>query len=250
MKARFAISRSLLILVFVTAALAQTPEPPLSDSRLSVHTLVREDIFAGFLANDMERFARGEKNIQSLIESRPNAKAELLAWKGGATLYRAVLAHEEKRQAEFEKNYRAALDIFAQARELSPQNPGLHATMGGTYVFFADRLPQENRAAAWSQAYESYQLLWKSQGPVVDKLPVHLRGELLGGLAQSAHRTGHTAEAAQHVEKILAVLADTPYESVAKQWKKNPDAAANDSITCMTCHDSGRLANRVALLNK
>jgi hypothetical protein len=108
-----------------------------------------------------------------------------------------------------------------------------------------------SRAAAWSQAYGSYQLLWKQQAPAVEKLPVHLRGELLGGLAQSAQRTGRTQEVDQYLDKILAVLRDTPYEPIAKQWKKNPESAANTSITCLTCHDSGRLSARVdALKNK
>src|SRR5437868_9801064 len=86
-------------------AAAPAPEPPLADSRLTVHTLLREDIFAGFLANDMNRFARGEKNIEALSEQRPLQKANLLAWKGGATLYRAVRAYEARRNKEFQRKY-------------------------------------------------------------------------------------------------------------------------------------------------
>ena len=48
----------LLVLAAVAMTAAQAPEPPLSDTRLTVHTLLREDVFAGFLANDMNRFAR------------------------------------------------------------------------------------------------------------------------------------------------------------------------------------------------
>jgi tetratricopeptide (TPR) repeat protein len=242
--------KTLLVVVFVTVAVAQSLEPPLSDTRLTHHTLVREDIFAGFLTDDMERFARGEKNIQLLIEKRPGAKADLLAWKGGATLYRAVRAHENKRSDEFQKYYREALDLFSQARQLQPEGDGVAAVTGGSLVVFADRLPKENRAAAWSQAYDAYQTLWKHQAPIVERLPVHIRGELLGGLAQSALRTGRTEEATQYLDKILTLLRDTPYEPIAKQWKANPKAAADNSITCMTCHDGGRLAARLATLNK
>ena len=245
----FALKRTLLAVVFVTVAAAQSPEPPLSDSRLTVHTLLREDVFAGFLAGDMERFSRGEKNMLLLLEKRPSDKADLLAWRGGAALYRAVVAHENNRGDEFQQNYRSALDLFSQARQLNPESGGVAAVAGGSYLLFADRLPKEHRAAAWSQAYDSYRLLWKQQAPVVDKLPVHLRGELLGGLAQSAQRTGHTQEVAQYLDKILELLRDTPYEPVAKQWKKSPEAAAGTSIACLTCHESGRLAARLAALN-
>ena len=77
---------SMLAIFAVASQAPQSPEPPLDDKRLTIHTLVREDIFAGFLQNDLTRLARGEKNIELLLEKRPQSKAELLAWKAGATL--------------------------------------------------------------------------------------------------------------------------------------------------------------------
>lgn len=245
----YKISRIFLAALFVTVAMAQSPEPPLSDTRLTIHTLVREDVFAGFLTDDMERLARGEKNIQTLLEKRPAAKSNLLAWKAGVATHRAVRAHEANRNDEFQREYRQALDLFSQARELGSNDPGVAAVTGGVYAVFADRLPKEHREAAWSTAYDAYQELWKQQGSFVDRLPTHMRGELLGGLAVSALRTGRTEEAMRHLDKILAVLGGTPYESVAKKWKENPKAAADTSITCMTCHDQGRLAARLNSLN-
>jgi hypothetical protein len=244
------IKLTFIVVALAAVVVAQTPETPLSDSRLSIHTLLREDIFAGFLADDMQRFSRGEKNIELLLEKRPTEKASLLAWKGGATLYRAVRAYEGKRKDEFERLYRQVLDMYSQARQLGPQDGGVAAVIGGSYVVFADRLPMEHRAAAWAAAYDSYQLLWKYQAEFVEKLPLHLRGELLGGLAQSAQRTGRTEELQKYLDKMLAVLRDTPYEPVAKRWKSSPEAAANTSITCMSCHDAGRLAVRQAALSK
>ena len=244
------IIRVFLLVAFVTVVMAQSPEPPLSDSRLSIHTLVREDLFAGYLSDDLDRLSRGEKNVQLLLEKRPADKPSLLAWEGSATLYRAIRAYEGNRSDEFQQKYRRALDLFSQARQLDPQDGGVAAVTGGSYVLFADRLPKEDRAAAWSQAYDAYQLLWKQQSPAIDRLPVHLRGELLGGLAQSAQRIGHTDEMNLYLDKILTLLRDTPYEPVAKKWKADPTAAANTSITCMTCNEPGRLAARLATLNK
>ena len=243
-----AISKVVLLAFLVTVALAQSPEPPLTDSRFTVHTLVREDIFAGFLEDDMTRFNRGEKNIEILLEKRPAEKASLLAWKGGATLYRAVRAIDEKRDDEFRKLYQQSLDHFAAARQANPKDGGVDAIMGGSFAIFADRLPKEHRVPAWSKAYDSYRMLWNQQAPIVDRLPVHLRGELLGGLAQAAQRTGRTEEMGQYLDKILEVLRDTPYESVAKKWKANPQSAAGTTIACMTCHDSGRLSARISAL--
>ena len=244
------ILKVIILAALVSAALAQSPEPPVKDSRLSIHTLLREDIFAGFLADDMDRFSRGEKNVQLLLEQRPQQKAELLAWKGGAALYRAVRAFENNEAEAYQRYYQSALESFSEARRLGPENGGVAAVMGGSYVLFADRLPMQHRAAAWSLTYDAYTLLWKQQGPFAERLPPHLKGEMLGGLAQSAQRTGHTEEMALALDKILAVLRDTPYESIAKKWKANPDAAAKTSLTCLTCHDAGRLAARIAEVNK
>ena len=240
----------LLVCAFVTVVVAQTPQIPLADSRLTVHTLVREDIFAGFLADDMKTFERGEKNIELLLNQRPDQKGNLLSWKGGALLYRAVVANENNRPEEFKRLYQQSLDAFAEAAKQTSGNDGVGAITGGSFAIFADRLPKEYRAKAWSTAYDNYLGLYKQQAPILDRLPVHLRGEVLGGLAQAAQRTGRKEEMNQYVDKILAVLGGTPYEPIAKKWKANPESAANTSITCMTCHDGGRLSARLAEINK
>jgi len=246
----YALKRLIVLAALVGVAAAQSPAPQslLSDTRISVNTLLREDIFAGFLADDMDRFSRGEKNLDLLLDQRPAEKSTLLAWKALTKLYRAIRATENNRNDEFQQYYRQATDLFGEAARLGPSNPGVSAITGGSYVVLADRLPKEYRATAWSQAYDSYRALWKLQAPAVDRLPVHLRGELLAGLAQSAQRTGHAEEASQYVDKILEVLRDTPYEPIAKKWKARPESAANTTIACLTCHDSGRLAARAAAL--
>ena len=62
----------LLVFALVVVAAAQSPEPPLAEPRLTVHTLLREDIFAGWMAKDMVRFERGERNIEQLMRDRPD----------------------------------------------------------------------------------------------------------------------------------------------------------------------------------
>jgi len=238
-----------LVLLVLTAAAAavQAPEPPLAETRLTVHTLLREDIFAGLLANDMERFARGERNVDRLLEQRPADKGSLLAWKASALLFRAVRAHESGRASEFQKDYRRALALFAEARRLGPPEVAA-ASVGGSYVLMADRLPKEHQAAAWSEAYAAYQVLWKVQASLVEQLPVHLRGELLGGLAVTAQRTGRAQEVGPYLDRMLVVLRDTPYEAAARAWKEKPEAASTTRLTCLTCHDGGRLDARLNAL--
>lgn len=229
-------------------AAGQAPDPPLADTRLSIHTLVREDIFAGIRDGDLDRLARGERSINVLLEKRPADRPPLLAWKAGALLCRSVLALEADRPAEFAERYARVLDLLAEARRLGPDDPGVAAVTAGMYAVLADRLPEKQRGPAWSAAYDAYRALWKRQSRDIEKLPPHLRGELLGGLAQSAQRTGHTKERDQYLDRLLAVAPDSEYARVAKAWKADPKAASEARLTCLSCHADGRLAARRAAL--
>lgn len=239
-----------LLFVAIAGARAQSPEPPLSDTRLTVHTLVREDIFAGFMGNDMARFARGERNVEQLLKDRPDQRGNLLAWRGSAAMHRAVLAHEAGNGSEFLKRLEEARAAFAEAATQTSGNDGVAAITGGTYAVFADRLPEPHRATAWADAYANYSLLWKQQGSMIDKLPVHHRGEVLGGLVQSAQRTGRTEEMGEHLDRMITLLQGTPYEATAQQWKANPASAATTRVTCKACHNPGRLSPTLAALQK
>lgn len=243
-----AMSAALLLTALMGAS--QSPDVPLSDTRLTVHALVREDIFAGWLENDQERLARGEKNVEILMQQRPAAKADLLAWKGGTAMYRAARALETKDDKAFKQKFQEAREFFAQARKLAPEGGGVNAIIGGSYLLWGDRLPKSHRAGAWQQAYDAYQILWKQQSGIIDSLPVHLKGEVLGGLAQSSLRTGRTQEAGKYLDRILVTLRDTPYEPIAKRWKENPKAAEKSSLVCLSCHEDGRLTPRLKALDK
>jgi hypothetical protein len=237
-------------LLVMTGVAAQTPDSLLSETRLTVHTLLREDIFAGLLNDNLERLSRAERNIEVLLKERPAQRANLLAWKAGVATYRAVRAHESGKPDEFERLFAEARAGFAEAATATSGNGGVAAITGGTLVTLADRLPEKHRAAAWSQAYDAYSLLWKEQEAGIEQLPVHFKGEVLAGLTQSAQRTGRIDESAKYLDKMLLVLVDTPYERTARTWKADPASAATSNLTCKNCHGPGRLAARVKALEK
>jgi predicted nucleic acid-binding protein len=229
---------------------ARSADPPLNETRLTVHTLVREDIFAGWRKNDQQRLARGEKNIEQLLELRPDARADLLAWQGSIALFRAAVAHEAGKEQKFQQLYQDALDLFAASEQADPKSPGGRAVAGGGYVLFADRLPESVRGDAWQACYDNYQVLYTIQAPILERLPTHIRGELLAGLAQSSLRTGRTAEYEGFLEQIIKLLPETAYAQTALKWRESPEAAATGTMACKTCHGPGRLTARLANLNK
>lgn len=247
-------TRSLLTvaaIVAISAAVpAQAPEPPITDARLTVHTLLREDVFAGFLQGDTARMARAEKNADLLLASRPADRPSILAWQGSLAMTRAVMANEANQPAQFRQLYRRAQDLFAEAMKLGPEVVGVFAITGGTQVSIADRLPPEERKAAWELGYSAYQQLWKMQGQIIEKLPLHHKGEVLSGLAQTATRTGRSDEAAANIDRILTLLPDTAYANRARQWKDDPSQRATAKLACQTCHGPGTLVARLAEVAK
>lgn len=253
---RIVISGAVLAALLAGAVAAQTPAykppaaPPLDDKRLAISTLVREDIFAGILDKDMTSFARGEANIETLIATRPASdKPGLLSWKGAAVLYRAALANEAGKKADYARLNKQAMALFAEAKATGPVDPTVAAVNGASALLFADRLAKPDRAAAWTVAYDNYQDIWKAQGAFADKLPPHIRGELMSGLVMSAQRTGRQAEADAQLDKMLVLMKGTPYEATAQAWKADPKSVST-MLACKSCHDAGRLAPTLANLNK
>jgi hypothetical protein len=121
-------------------------------------------------------------------------------------------------------------------------------TRGAAFATFSDRLPVDYRQEGWRASYEAYSAVWKRQEANVTSLPMHLKGELLAGMAQSAQRTGHSTESVQFLERILAAMPGTAYPATAKKWVESPKAAAASNLKCQTCHEAGRLEARKASL--
>lgn len=221
--------------VISTAAVCWAQPKP---ENLPVSTWVREDVFAGILVGDMERFEAGVKKLETYLADHRDS-GDALAWLAGTQLLRAVRAHEAGDRAAFQRHYDQAMATFARAA--ADKNQAVFAITGGSFTVMADRLPPELREAAYQRAYDNYVALKAAQAPYFDKLPVHMRGEVLAGLAQAADRIGKPDESKHYLAQLVAALPGTPYESRAKKWMERPEMAKTTSLTCQTCHDAGRL---------
>ena len=238
-----------LAVVLAGAAAAQSASTPtdaqLTDARLTVSTLVREDLFAGFLTGDMTALSRGEANLEKLYTARPNARGETRAWQAGAAMYRAVRAREAGNNAQYTTLYAQAQTYLGEADQFLATQPAVAAVGGGLAVLWGDRVAPADRAPLWNRAYGYFQGLTTAQAPIIANLPPHIRGESLGGLTMAAQRSGREAEAAAALEKFLPLAAGTPYEAKALKWKNDPASRASLNLGCISCHDDGRLAPTV-----
>lgn len=220
---------------------AQVPDKP---KEIRVSTWVREDIFAGFLEGDMKRFGVGEQKLERILAANPKA-ADAWGWRGGAELYRAVLASEAGDAQGFESRYAKAKEYFARAAAILEGIPqyqqGQHAIMGGSYAVMSDRLPGKYKREGWQLVREHYTALRELQKADFDQLPPHFRGEVMAGLAQAAQRLGEEENAKRLTAELVAALPNTPYAVFGKRWLEKPETMAKSKLACSTCHDAGRL---------
>jgi hypothetical protein len=221
----------------VAFAAASAPKP----DNVSVAIWVREDLFAGYLDGNMREFERGERKLDELLAQRPNAVG-VRAWKLSAEFFRAVLLYEAHDRAGADQRYH---DVTKKSEDLlreAPNDPGVLAVYAGTIATLGHRLPPPLQAAANRRATELYLRLEDLQKAQFDKMPVHHRGEVLAGIAQSAARSGQDELARTYLMRITTTLQSTPYAAFAQTMLKEPSAMKTTRIACNSCHEPNRLA--------
>jgi hypothetical protein len=196
------------------------------------------------MANDLERFRLGEKKLASILAASPN-EAEALSWRAASDLWLAIQANSRNDTAEGKRLYSTALEGWEKAERLGAKSPAIgavHAIGGASWTYFAPKLPLQLQQDAYQRGRRHFLALRQLQSEFWDKLPVHHRGEVLAGLAESSARLGLNDDAA--LKEIIATLPDSPYAARARKWQENPALASKSTLTCMTCHEPGRLANQ------
>lgn len=203
---------------------------------------VREDTFAGFMADDMVRFERGMQKTQEYLKEDAN-NMDALNWLGAGTVYRAVRAFDAGDDVKGDQLFRDAVAMMDKAAAAAPDNIGVRATAGGTLILFASRLPDRHYRTGLEKAREHYAVLYKLQAAQLDKYPLHLKGEVLAGAAETEFRAGNRETANTYLNKIVTGMPGTRYAQVAETWLKSPESVTKkDRLACQSCHEAGRLS--------
>ncbi|MCX6592392.1 MAG: hypothetical protein NTZ56_12795 [Acidobacteria bacterium] len=230
-------------IVWLGAALLTLPA--LAQPKFTLTWLVREDLFAGLLANDHARFEKGVETLNKVGRFYP--EAEVVSWQGLVESTRAVWAHEAGQPEDFRRHYALSIAYFDHVRGLAAKDEFAKRLLGifegGTMVVLNERLPESMRAAAWERTYRSYQTLWAMEQGSLDRLPLHMKGEVLAGRAASAFRTGREEELKQALALIQEKMPGTPYATVAEKWTDDPASRAKSRIACISCHEPNTLKN-------
>jgi hypothetical protein len=234
---RIVVVVALLAAGFITVA-AQQARP----ANVPIHTWVREDIFGGFVDDDFERFAQGETKVLEYLAETPG-RPEAMAWMAGGKLYRAGRAFREGKAADGDALVREAMEMMDDAVAKGPENVGVHAVLGGSIVQLANKLPEKYYAPLMQRGRTHFTKLYSVQSPALAQLPLHIKGELLAGLAETEFRAGDRTRATEVLNQIVKEMPDTAYAKSAAAWLAAPDKVTRDTkIACQSCHEPGRLA--------
>ena len=209
--------------------------------KITIHTWVREDIFAGLIGNDTPTFERGVKKIDRYLADHPGDRYGL-AWKFTEATYRMRLARVKGDDAAYAKQLAIAKELRTKVYADGRPDPGLNIIIGSSLLYAAGIAADQDKAWMYRDARDLLQQVPQMQGPVFEKLPPHLRGELWAQLAYASHQLGDTAARDEVLGKMRTQLAGTPYESRARAWEKPEALAKEKSYACISCHEPGRLA--------
>ncbi len=209
---------------------------------ITVSQWVREDYFAAYLGKDMASFAKGEAKAMEIMLATDDAEAR--AWVASGKLFLAARAYQAGNKSE------AGALLFDEAMEganraLFRKNPSAMRILAASYVLFADRFPGELRERLYRDGRTLFIQIRQQEGAGLDRLPLHMKGEVLAGQAQAAMKLGLQEEATRHLREIVEKLPDTHYAQTAEKWLADPASAVKGQLVCQSCHEPNRLANRL-----
>lgn len=218
----------IIVLLLAGGLLAQQP--------IDIKT-VGMDLLAA-MNGDMERFERGMKSLESLLEQNPKDPA-LMVLHGNGVFARSGQAFQKGDIQTAIKLYQAGLEEMAQAVKEAPDNLFVRARRGVLLISASRSMPPEMAGAVTKLAVEDFErvLQIREQEKTLAQRSTHQRGELLTSLADGWSRLGDTQKARGYFERIERDLKGTIYEQKARAWLEDrPETKVPEYFACSGCH--------------
>ena len=195
---------------------------------------VRADFFAGF-AGDKDAMERAMQVSGKAIADDPKDSAEAMAWHGGGLM---VLSGQKFQQGDFAAGgelWARAVAEMDKAGTLEPDNPGVLIPRAAVWFAASRQVPPERGRPLVEKAVADYEHVYEMQKTYFDTLDVHMRSELLFGLADGYKRNGNQDKAKFYFERLAAIGSASGHFDQAKQFL-NGENYAIVGIGCVGCH--------------
>ena len=198
---------------------------------------VREDFFAGF-AGDAEAMSRGMKRCEEALAKDPK-NAEAMVWHGSGLTFdakRAFMAGDIEKGRQIQAQ---AMREMSDAVALRPDDVSVLIPRAAVMISAALHVPSQEVAKRDFQiAADDYEKVLKLQTPVFSGMPVHSRGELLGGLAEAWNGLGNQEKLRAYLQRMVDELPGTLYADRARGILSTEPKPGALGTTCLGCHSA------------
>jgi hypothetical protein len=237
------------LLGFVALSRLGADDSLVKPDKISIHTWVREDMFAGWIGNDDVTFERGVAKVDRYLSDHPTNR-DALAWKFLAASYHMIHARAKGDGAAYVHELARSKEIRARMFPDGLKGAGALIIVSASLLRTACVAPDEDRAWMFHDAREMLLKISEAQDAAAfDAMPAHMRGELWGEMAFVAGKTGNDVERDLALNNILTKLPNTSYATRATAWQKAGVLMKEKDYTCLSCHEPGRLEPTLTRLN-
>lgn len=231
--------RSVVFLLLGLTTYAIAADAPAKPAGITVHTWVREDLFAAVMVDDREAIERGSKKLDAVLAANPD-DAVAKSWRVLELLTRAAWADQKNDTAASKSLMEKALALRASI--VDKKDAGVQTVLGGSLLFYAAKSPANATEAMYRDGRDHLVWVRKVQEAMLPKMPPHFSGELLSQLAFASDRLADQESKAKYLAEMKQYLAGTAYERRADKWQTMPIKDWTGA-QCISCHEPGRLTN-------
>ncbi len=197
--------------------------------------LVREDFFAGF-AGDAQALKRGMKRCAEALAKDPR-NAQALVWHGSGMTFEAKEAFLAGDPDKGHQIQAQAIKEMNDAVALRPDDVSVLIPRAAVFLSAALHVPSPEVANRdFQRAASDYERILHLQTSTFATLPMHSRGELLGGLAEAWQGLGDPEKSRSYLLRMKKELPNTAYSRHASEILAAPPKGGSLGTTCLGCH--------------
>lgn len=200
--------------------------------------LFRDDYFRG-LQGDAAALERAFEKIERQLQQTPD-DAVALVWHGASMMERSRRAFTAGDRDAADESWQRGLAEMDRAVGLRPE-VRIRTVRGGTLIGTGCSLPPDHpqRRPMLAKGLGDYEVAIAERRPGFAGMSEHVRGELLGALAEGYRHLGDRERSDATFEWILRELPGSPYAEGARRWLATAESEPlPPSVTCQGCHYS------------
>jgi tetratricopeptide (TPR) repeat protein len=158
-----------------------------------------------------------------------------MSWHGAGQLLLSGRSFNQGDVARGAELWSNALNEMDEAGKREPDNPAILIPRAAAWFAASRNAPPEMGEPLLKKAIADYEHVYDLQKDYFDRLNIHMKSELLFGLADGWARAGDSAKAHSYFEKLAALGPDSGHKEQAEHYLAGERYEVK-GIGCAGCH--------------